>query len=418
VKNGLITLSDLPELKGTDPKPRATIVIGRLDDNLRDPRYGKFSIGQSDVDSWKRNLAGVFGGQVSMDFDHSSDRGGGTKAALWINDIGQAGTGNGSLITADVQFSKAGAKAVRNGEYKYTSPTFVANYTDEHGVKHGRALIGGALTNRPVLRKGMPTLSLSRDEFSGVATVSGSRRERVRARDEVTRILGGGKSAAPLDSRGQMEIKTSEMAKLLGLDAGTDEKTLLDTIGELKASQTRPEADDPAEPKTLSKKEAKQARKAAKALARENEDGTVSLSAEGYAEILSKANLGQAAALQLREQTFTTAWTKALSEGRAAPSQENELKALYLENPELAVKVLDGFVPIVPVKPTGSGEDAGTDGPAPLGMDDDRYALHTEAKQLAAQKISQAPSLDPAEAYILAVQEIEDRKFTLEHPGI
>ena len=39
----LITLADLPELAGADPKPRTTIVIGRLDSNLRDPRYGKFA---------------------------------------------------------------------------------------------------------------------------------------------------------------------------------------------------------------------------------------------------------------------------------------------------------------------------------------------------------------------------------------
>jgi hypothetical protein len=153
---GLITLGDVPQLAANDRT--ATIAIARLDDNLRDPRYGKFKIQQSDVDGWRRNLDEVFGGRVAIDFDHSSDRGRGTKAAAWITGIGQ----QGDLVTANVEFTPSGAKAVKDGDYRMISPTFVQNYVDEHGISHGRALLGAALTNRPVLRKGMPALSLSR----------------------------------------------------------------------------------------------------------------------------------------------------------------------------------------------------------------------------------------------------------------
>jgi hypothetical protein len=162
--SGLVTLADLPALAG-GKKPTTTIVVARLDDRLRDPRYGKFSISQSDVDGWKRNLDETFGGRVSIDFDHSSDRGGGTRAAAWITGLHQ----DGKLVTADVEWTPKGAKSVRNGDWRYISPTFVNDFKDEHGDSHGRALIGAALTNRPVLRKGMPTLSLSRDAFDGVA---------------------------------------------------------------------------------------------------------------------------------------------------------------------------------------------------------------------------------------------------------
>jgi Mu-like prophage I protein len=162
---GLMTLADLPDLTA-GKRPRSTIVVARLDDRLTDPRYGRFQISQSDVDDWKRNLAETFGGRVAIDADHSSDRGGGTRAVGWITSIGQ----DGKLITADVEWTPRGAKAIRNGDYRHISPTFVANYSDEHGEKHGKALIGAALTNRPVLRKGMPMLSLSRDSVDGVAT--------------------------------------------------------------------------------------------------------------------------------------------------------------------------------------------------------------------------------------------------------
>jgi hypothetical protein len=49
-------------------------------------------------------------------------------------------------------------------------------------------------------------------------------------------------------------------------------------------------------------------------------------------------------------------------------------------------------------------------GSAPLGMDPDRYRLHTEAKQLAQRRCDANPRLDASEAYALAAIEIEDRK--------
>lgn len=409
--DGLITLADLPAL-GQGKTPTARITIGRLDSNLRDPRYGKFSITQTDVDSWKRNLDGIFGGSVSFDFDHSSDRGNGTKAACWISNIDQTGTKDGALITADAQFTRAGAKSVRDGDYKYTSPTFVENYTDEHGVKHGKALIGGALTNRPVLRQGMPTLSLSADTFEGVATPSepkASKRERKRAR-QLAREL-----SSPRDSRAQMDRK--ELAKLLDLPEDADQVTILAAVAKLDAGQeSEPKTLDAAAQAKAERKAAKKAAKKAKQLARPNQDGTIALSADGYAELLTNANLGAAAARQLSEQTFDHAWEKALTEGRAAPSQEDDFRALHRENPDLCTKTLDGLVRIVPTTPKGSGEGPADE--APLGMDQDRYQLHIEAKALAARKMTADPNLDEADAYMLATQEIEDKKFTLENPGI
>lgn len=424
----LITLADLPELAGTDPKPKSTIVIGRLDDNLRDPRYGKFSITQGDVDSWKRNLAGVFGGEVSFDFDHSSDRGNGTKAAAWVSNISQTGTKNGSLITADAQFTRAGAKAVRDGTYKYTSPTFVENYTDEHGQKHGKALIGGALTNRPVLRKGMPTLSLSRDSFDGVATpgsrgLKAAKRERKRARRELAKLMAAGPEPSR-DSRAQMTPTLAQLAKLLDLPEDSDHVTILAAAAAVKPGA--PAAKGNAGAGAIAAAAAAQkASKKAKKLAKKNgKSKTMALDAEGHvlltadqvATLMSGANLGEAAARQLADQTFTVAWEKALSEGRAAPAQEDTMKALFAKEPDLAIKTLDTFVKIVPVHPAGSG--AGTSVETPAGMDADRFALHTEAKQLAADKVKADPNLDEGEAYALAAVEIEERAWTLANPGI
>jgi phage I-like protein len=468
----LITLADLPELAGTQAKPRTTITIGRLDDNLRDPRYGKFAITQAQVDSWKRNLAETFGGQVSIDFDHSSDRGNGTRAAAWIRSIGQ----EGKLITADVEFSKRGARAVRNGDYRYTSPTFVENYTDEHGQKHGPALIGAALTNRPVLRKGMPTLSLSKDSFEGIelAKVSAKVRKKTatlrgkgkpefpmpnaeharlalqfvgrslqkgnitpadaaKIRKRANAMLGktgAAKKTAARDSRAHM-ADLREVAQLLGLDENADLATVLTGVVTLEAAVPASPSRVPSNPTSSrptksgrtdgnGKPESKAERKARKLAKKSASKQTMALSEmdeETFAQLLLDANAGASAATQLAEDRFTAAYTLALSEGRVAPSQEATLRQLHELNPELALKTLASFVPIVPVRPAGSGEGQGQTGPAPMGMDEDRFALHNQAKALAAEKMKADPQLEEGEAYSLAAIEIEDRKFTLENPG-
>jgi hypothetical protein len=416
---GLITLADLPELSGTDPAPKSTIVVARLDDKLYDPRYGRFAIAQSDVDGWKRNLSETFGGRVSIDFDHSSDRGGGTKAAAWITGLAQ----QGDDVTAAVEWTPTGAKSVRDGDYKYISPTFVPNFVDEHKESHGKALIGAALTNRPVLRKGMPTLSLSKDRFDDVATLSGKpsspKRERKRARKQAALMLASNADGAR-DSRAQMDL--AELAKQLDLPADADHVTVLAAVAALKPATGAPTT--LAAPNADADAAQKASKKAAKKLAKQNgkrtmaldAEGNVLLDAAGLAELVSAANAGQAAALQLAEQTFTHAWEKALSEGRAAPAQEDTMRALFRKDQEIAIKTLDSFVPIVPIKPTGSGEGVAAD--APMGMEQDRYQLHTEAKALAEQKMAANPKLDEADAYTLAAIEIEDKKFTLENPGI
>lgn len=474
----LITLADLPELSGDDPSPSTTITVARLDSNLRDPRYGRFGITQADVDGWKRNLAGVFGGRVSIDADHSSDRGKGTKASAWITGLHQ----DGKKVQASVEFTPAGARQVREKEYLFISPTFVENYKDEHGVSHGKALLGAALTNRPVLREDMPTLSLSREHFDGVAELDrkpGKRqrkaaaRERAHARTKllsllddsdvhllgtlsnadrkkhatIVRTLPNGKkkylfpqppgdkvhaekalqlintsdlSAAEKakvraratatlgkkalsDSRRRMDLR--ELAKLLDLPEDAENVTILAAVAAMPANAET--ATDP--PVTLSKAERKLAKKARKAERPGHGNGTMALSAGETARLITAANAGQAASVQLAEQTFDTEWTKTLDEGRAAPSQEDTMRALFRENQDLALKTLASFVRVIPTMPAGSG-DAGEEAlRAPDGVDQGRFQLHQEATARAKTLTQADPQLSADEAYTQAALELDEQ---------
>jgi hypothetical protein len=100
MKRGLITLADLPALAG-GKNPRSQIVVARLG-KYSNAHYGKFEISEADYEGWKQNLSTTFGGRVSVDFDHSSDRGRGTEAAAWITGL----EGHGVDIIADVEWTR------------------------------------------------------------------------------------------------------------------------------------------------------------------------------------------------------------------------------------------------------------------------------------------------------------------------
>jgi hypothetical protein len=134
--------------------------IARLG-SYADKRYGNFGITSEQVASWQRNLAELQNGTVAIDYDHASDKpGGSTKAAGWISNISI----DGDKVLADVEWTPDGKDAVAKKYWRYFSPTFVDHYKDEQGKDVGPALIGTALTNRPFLRRGMPAINLSAGE--------------------------------------------------------------------------------------------------------------------------------------------------------------------------------------------------------------------------------------------------------------
>ncbi len=151
-------LTTLADAADPDGGPRSRIVVAKLG-RFQSKRYGRFSIGTDDLDGWKRNLTGQFGGRVPIDLDHSPERGRGSEAAGWITGLER----DGDRVMADVEWTPLGEAAIRERRYLYVSPTFTSSYKGEDGGDLGRALIGAGLTNRPFLREGMPTLSLSAD---------------------------------------------------------------------------------------------------------------------------------------------------------------------------------------------------------------------------------------------------------------
>lgn len=129
-----------------------------------DKRYGDFEITPTMAEGWKKNLAEHFGGQVSIDLDHAPEVNGQTEAAGWIKGL----EWDDEFVYAPVEWTSLGENAIRDKRYRYTSPSYKEHFVDEHGADLGNALVGVALTNRPVLRSGMPTVNLSHAQASGL----------------------------------------------------------------------------------------------------------------------------------------------------------------------------------------------------------------------------------------------------------
>lgn len=327
------TLIDAP-VTLADGATTSRIQVAQLGD-FKDPRYGRFSITRKMVDSWKALLSDYFQGGVPIDYDHATDKGGSSEAAAWIKSIAL----DGERVMADVEWTPEGAQAVRDKRWLFISPTFVGDFKDQQGRSLGPALLRAALTNSPFLRS-MPAISLS---------------------------------AAPLfaqpdpraDSRPPMpDIDTTKLLEALGVDE-PDEAKLLEAVEKLKADAAA-KSDPPAAPdlKTLAA-----------------DAGKVLLDAAQLAELQQNASEGAAAAAKLREQTFTLAYDKAMTEGRVdAKDETRELhRGIYDVDAERSLKLLASLPKVVNTAPRGTGGGA-PDVDVPDGADAERFELDARAK--------------------------------------
>jgi hypothetical protein len=130
------------------------------------PVYGTLEFSLDRLKRFAANVKDkVRGIDPDVDFDHKEHSG---KAAGWIKDAVVKPEG----LFVQVDWTTAAADAIRAGEYRYFSPEFDDEWTDQHGVKHEDVLFGGALTNRPFLKDLLP-VNLSEITTTKKATEGG-----------------------------------------------------------------------------------------------------------------------------------------------------------------------------------------------------------------------------------------------------
>jgi hypothetical protein len=92
-----------------------------------------------------------------------------------------------------------------------------------------------------------------------------------------------------------------------------------------------------------------------------------------------------------------------------APGSDAMMLAAGIDQDEVRIMAEPGTDPELRTLWLAQAGSRRSTGSAPLGMDDDRYQLHTEAKQLAQTRCDANPRLDAAETYALAAIELADR---------
>lgn len=114
------------------------------------PQYGKFVITPEILKNMEQNFkANVRGIDLAVDYKHDNTN----IAAGWIKSVSLSEDGN--ALYADVEWTPNGKRVLNEKEFRYVSPEFTANYTDNETLKKfGPTLLGAGLTNRPVI-KGM-----------------------------------------------------------------------------------------------------------------------------------------------------------------------------------------------------------------------------------------------------------------------
>ncbi|MBN1527969.1 MAG: hypothetical protein JW895_02850 [Thermoleophilaceae bacterium] len=167
----LAFFNDLPRLTGAafpdgapedipaeEPKLTSTIQLGKTG-RFRHPRYGDFTVSTSTFEAMVANFEKhVPMKELPVDYDHTPDLGGPTRACGWIKSIAV----EGQKLMGEVEWTWSGAYSIKEGEYRFISPTWQMEYTDDEGNEHGPTLLACALTNRPFF-EGMAVVQLAQN---------------------------------------------------------------------------------------------------------------------------------------------------------------------------------------------------------------------------------------------------------------
>jgi len=182
-------------------------------------RYGKFSITEKSLSEMVRNFKkGVRGIKIFADEDHDPQH----KALAEFKKVYQKAK---NKLHATLELTAKGAQLLNDGAYHYFSSEFARVYRDiETGKSYSNLLLGGAFTNRPVV-KGMAPILASETDASGAAPGKQANAER-------SAILYLHSPSEPMDKLldlldslvGKETITASEKAEFEGLWAALSEE--------------------------------------------------------------------------------------------------------------------------------------------------------------------------------------------------
>ena len=218
-----VILSYPTTLSLADGAPSSWIQLARTG-KFVSSRYGKFEISKDDLEQMLfnfKNITPKAPTELPVDFDHLSmdpKRPGDGAASGWMKELELRE--DGTQLWAKVAWTPEGADHIKNGSYRFISPSFVKDHTHKDGKKIGTTLLAAAVTNHPFL-EGMAALTLHDEAAMGAlatfnlsATVADEHVARV-----VLHLAEAGQRVmiAPGNARTQDEVGgTFEIAEVVG----------------------------------------------------------------------------------------------------------------------------------------------------------------------------------------------------------
>lgn len=146
---------ELAEVDGDAPaRAPKRIQIMRVG-TFQTPSGAKVPITQDTLLSVKKNFDDrVRGIDLAVDLNHHEDH----AAVGWFEALQIEGEG----LWAEINWTPKGEKVLAEKEFRYFSPEFNFNYQDnETSERFGPTLLGGGLTNRPVIKGMQPAVELA-----------------------------------------------------------------------------------------------------------------------------------------------------------------------------------------------------------------------------------------------------------------
>jgi len=143
--------------------------VGEWDHECYGKVIGSVKMFRAMIKNWKDNVLGC---KPVIDYQHSTgnpfispeDAG---KAAGWVENMKV----EGDSLMEFIEWTPKAREYIRNGEFKYFSPTYIENYLNPaDGEDAGPVMLGGALTNTPflplseIVLSAVPCLGARRDQ--------------------------------------------------------------------------------------------------------------------------------------------------------------------------------------------------------------------------------------------------------------
>lgn len=218
------------------------------------PQYGKVQFSRAKLDAMLRNFSErVIQVDPAIDYDHEAVTGSSTRAAGWIEELRYL-TDPTPGLWARVNWTPAAKQAIQDGEYRYISPEWRDEWTDNQGRKFVDILFGAALTNRPFLRMEMarhPLMAAAEGMYiGGQGTGDGGRDDEDVSRGATDLRDGREDDDMTAEEKAKAEAEAAKKAAVgaEAAKAGTDpkaeaSKALAEVQAQLAAERTAREAD-------------------------------------------------------------------------------------------------------------------------------------------------------------------------------